>query len=333
MTVALFLEMLSFKRPAFSVYEEAFIDRYLRKIPGITEDGYGNLLLDIGDKPNIIWSSHTDTVHTTSGLQDVFVDKKSIVRVRDQKTSNCLGADCTTGVYIMMEMIKARVPGRYIFHRDEEAGRQGSQWIVDKTPDVLKGIDAAIAFDRRGFSDIITHQSYRTSSNEFAESLAKILDMDYKPSPNGSFTDTRSYMALVPECTNISVGYGNAHSSAECQDLPHLIRLVEAMKKFDSSSLVIKRTAAEPEAQTYHWQGGARGYYGGSSYSPPSDVYGLVRENPKSVATIMEMVGWDFETLSAMIKVVQLNKSEDLDESFLPDFITKGNLPAKAGVS
>lgn len=307
MSMITFLEMLEFKRPAFTVFEEAFIDRYIRVIPGIVEDEYGNLMIDVGKKPNIIWSSHTDTVHNSSGLQRVIVDKNRIARVKFPKESNCLGADCTTGVYIMIEMIKAKVPGRYIFHRDEEHGRHGSTYIATKTPDVLKGIDAAIAFDRKGLTDVITHQSYRTASNEFAESFAAIIGMNYKPSPNGSFTDTKSYMALVPECTNISVGYAGAHSSAESQDLTHLEKLTAAMCKFDSSSLVIKRTPEEEKSYNYHYNGN---FHRGAS--EPRDVFEFVRETPWSVSKLLEMEGWDLASLKEAITMIQTKKSFEI---------------------
>lgn len=310
MSMITFLEMLEFKRPAFTVYEEAFIDKYLRVIPGIVEDEYGNLMIDVGDKPNIIWSSHTDTVHHESGLQRVIVDKNRIARVKFPKESNCLGADCTTGVYIMIEMIKAKVPGRYIFHRDEEHGRHGSTYIATKTPDILKGIDAAIAFDRKGLTDVITHQSYRTASNEFAESFAAIVGMNYKPSPNGSFTDTKSYMALVPECTNISVGYAGAHSSAESQDLTHLEKLTEVMCRFDSSSLVIKRTPEEEMAHNYHWQGGGGNFHQG--VREPTNVFEFVRETPWSVSKLLEMEGWTLESIKEAVTMIQTKKEFDI---------------------
>lgn len=310
MTRIKFLEMLEFMRPAWTVYEEAFIDRYIKPLKP-TQDAFGNFILDVGAKPNILWSSHTDTVHRTSGLQQVVVDKNHIARVKFPSVSSCLGADCTTGVYIMIEMINAGVEGRYIFHRAEEIGLRGSSFIADKTPDVLKGIDAAIAFDRKGLTDIITHMGYRTSSNEFAESLALALDMNYKPSANGMGTDTKSYIALVPECTNISVGYSNQHMASESQDLVFLDKLVAKMKNFDSSSLVIKRTPEKGSYPTYQYQGGQHT----SSYwnKPPEDVFDLVRTNPKSVSTLLEMAGWDFETLGEAVKLIQAKREEEID--------------------
>lgn len=215
------LEMLEFRRPAFSVYDEAFIDKFIKPYEPV-QDSYGNLYVTVGDKPNTLWSSHTDTVHTTSGLQRLQINKKNEVRVVPHKDSNCLGADCTTGVWLMLEMLDAGVEGLYIFHRNEEHGGLGSKWIAEKNPDALKGIEVAIAFDRKGQTDIITEMGWDVvCSDEFADSLAKVLGGGYKKSNNGMFTDTKSYRGLVAECTNISVGYEGAHSDRESQDLNH----------------------------------------------------------------------------------------------------------------
>jgi hypothetical protein len=45
--------------------------------------------------------------------------------------SNCLGADCTTGVWLILEMIKANVPGVYVIHSDEEVGGKGARDMVN----------------------------------------------------------------------------------------------------------------------------------------------------------------------------------------------------------
>ncbi|RWB08823.1 MAG: M28 family peptidase [Mesorhizobium sp.] len=245
-----YLEMLTFMRPAGGVWEDAFVEKYLREPHRPIEDGYGNQIIDVGSKPNIVWSSHTDTVHYKGGLQNVIVTKKDgHARVAPgQKLSNCLGADCTTGVWLMLEMIEAGIAGRYIFHRAEERGMLGSTWLAKNAPEWLKGIDAAIAFDRMGTTDVITNQCGNTASNEFATSLSSILGGAYKPSPNGVYTDTKAYAKIVSECTNISVGYYRQHSSQESQDLNHLKWLRDRMVQFDASTLVFKRDPAAAPA-------------------------------------------------------------------------------------
>ncbi|BCJ91816.1 hypothetical protein IZ6_25510 [Terrihabitans soli] len=168
----LLLEMLQTKRPAGSKAERRFIKRYLKPL-GCSQDGFGNLILRIGDAP-VLWSSHTDTVHREGGTQHVVLEGV-IARLAANSKSNCLGADCTAGVWLMVEMIRAGVEGLYIFHREEECGGRGSRFIATRTPELLDGIKYAIAFDRYGYQSVITHQFDRCCSDEFGVSLSKAL--------------------------------------------------------------------------------------------------------------------------------------------------------------
>jgi hypothetical protein len=243
-------EMLMYKRPEGSKTERKFINRYIKPL-GVGKDGAGNLIKRIGESP-VLWSCHTDTVHNRGG-------KQAVERAGDLfglaekgtwfKGSNCLGADDTAGVWLMSEMIKAKTPGLYIFHRGEEIGGVGSKFIANKTPDLLKGIKYAIALDRSGANDVITHQWGRCASDDFADSLASGLNtgtgLRYKRDPAGIFTDTANYVDLVPECTNLSVGYRGAHSANEIQDGAHCLALREALIGLDTSTLVESRKAGE----------------------------------------------------------------------------------------
>jgi len=312
MTRQLYLEMLSFQRPAWTPYEEAFITRYITPLnPSV--DLFGNQIVDIGENPSILWSSHTDTVHYKSGFQELEVSKDSYVR-RKQATKKqrkqqqqsakwanddeCLGADCTTGVYIMIEMIKAKIPGRYVFHRAEEIGCLGSTFIRDKTPELLAGIEAAIAFDRKGTDEVITTQGHRTCSDTFALSMAAILGGAYKPSPHGSVTDTKLYSTIVPECTNIGVGYYSQHTGSERQDLFHLDWLVDKMINFNQHALVIERTPV-PVPISY-------GYGRYTAWNAdPETVEDLVRSYPGTVAEILVRAGMTFTELDNAVFQVQ----------------------------
>jgi hypothetical protein len=99
----------------------------------------------------------------------------------------------------------------------------------------------AIAFDRRGVGDVITEMFCgRTCSDTFAKALADGLNetnatamqnpdrvnwltpLRYKPDDTGSFTDTANYTRLIPECTNVSVGYEHEHGPDEILDTWHL---------------------------------------------------------------------------------------------------------------
>src|SRR5579863_7536935 len=89
------LTMLTYMRPHNSATEKEFIKRYIEPT-GAKSDGFGNLWLTVGKSP-ILWSSHTDTVHKKPGTQRVLYG----AGIASADNSNCLGADCTTGVWLM----------------------------------------------------------------------------------------------------------------------------------------------------------------------------------------------------------------------------------------
>lgn len=233
------VEMLTYCRPAFSDTEEEFIDTFLRPL-GIHEDAFGNIWKEVGTNPNILWSSHTDTVHWTPGRQEITINAGGMLVLKHPKVKTCLGADDTVGVWMMIEMIKADIPGLYVFHRDEEMGGGGSSYIAKHHPEFFKGIDFAIALDRKGYGDVITHQGGRCCSDDFARQLGHMLDM--VPSHQGIFTDTANYTSLVRECTNISVGYFNQHGPLECLDVRFAVNLLRKLLTTDFSVLRVGKT-------------------------------------------------------------------------------------------
>lgn len=236
------MELFSYCRPMGSDTEREFVDRFLIPL-GFERDEHLNLVLTVGDKPRILFSSHQDTVHRKEGRQDLKLKGGMLTQTSG---SSCLGADDTAGIWLMMEMIKAKIPGIYVIHYGEEVGGIGSRAKAKHDPMFFADIDAAIAFDRRGYGDVITHQGYgRSCSDAFAWSLANQLGSGFQPSPDGIYTDTAEYTHLVPECTNISVGYEHAHSPAERQDVTFLIALREALLRVDWTALVIERDPQE----------------------------------------------------------------------------------------
>ena len=251
-------DMLSFKRPARSKTEDIFIRHYLDGIDGMRTDGYGNRFIEIGKEPSVLYSCHTDTVHHNAGFQRIVRDG-DIIELHRNEGANCLGADCSTGVWLMLNMIKRKRPGLYIFHRDEEVGGVGSEYIASKTPYLLQGILAAIAFDRKGTTNVITHQAgLRGASNAFAWSLADILPGGYSPDSTGVFTDTANYTEIIPECSNISVGYHLAHGPGEYQEIRHALHLLEALCDLRHNDLVIER---DPFAFNDYGRGAWSYYY------------------------------------------------------------------------
>ena len=129
-----------------------------------------------------------------------------------------------------------------MFHYGEEVGGIGSRGIASEHSEFLRGFDKAIAFDRKGSQDIITHQGGgRTASDEFALALAAELDMGHKPDDSGTFTDTSNYSEIILECSNVSCGYENCHTPNETLDVEYLLALRKACIKVDWESLPASR--------------------------------------------------------------------------------------------
>ena len=223
------LDLLSYCRPDRSKSEARFIREYLLSIPEARSDPFGNVHVDLRTLPThrTLFVAHTDTVHHASGFQSVWYDYKAqLVRTRGQ----CLGADDGAGILVLLNLIRNQVPAYYIFTRGEERGGKGARYLAETDYKLLEHFDRAIAFDRRGTSSIITHQSYgRTCSDAFADALSDVLSNDslmYAPDPTGVYTDTAEFLDIIPECTNVSVGYVAEHGPAETLSIPHLFDLM-----------------------------------------------------------------------------------------------------------
>jgi hypothetical protein len=258
-----YLNMLKFMRPDQSVAEMEYIGKYLSLLPNVSKDKFGNRWVRVkkadGSDPDILFSSHTDTVHREQGKQGIMLgDGRAFT-----EDGSCLGADDTAGNWLMIEMINAKVPGLYIFHRAEEVGGKGSNFIKNKHGNKLKNIKAAIAFDRKGYDSVITRQSGgRCCSDKFARSLARIMGGKYNIDTGGTFTDTANYTGLVGECTNLSVGYFNAHGPLEWSDVAFLKAMRDKLINADWSQLEFDRKPGEREAG-YAYGGAHPGGYGG----------------------------------------------------------------------
>lgn len=249
--------MLEYMRPAGSKAEQDFIARFIAPLDPY-EDEAGNLWVTVGENPETLWSCHTDTVHKKSGKQHVLISDDGFIfcHPKGKGKPNCLGADCTTGVWLMVNMIRRGKTGVYVFHAAEEIGCVGSSHIATKTPERLEGIKHAIAFDRYGYNSVITHQaSGRCCSDAFANSLAAQLNEmggTFELDPGGVYTDTNEYRGLIPECTNLSVGYFHQHSSAEEQSIEFLGWLLPALLCLDTTRLTVERNPAEPDDDDYY---------------------------------------------------------------------------------
>ena len=318
-------DLLNYSRPHGGKCEKAFTKRFIDNLPGVRKDGFGNAWVEIlGNGDDVLWSCHVDTITNFDGLQKVKIDELGIARLdlpyvapvvpiieplttglplikypfqKSPHWGRVLGGDDSAGVFLMREMILAGKPGGYVFHRGEECGGLGSAYIRDHEPDLLKPYCAAIALDRAGYTSVITSQfEGETASIAFANSLSKALaeaGMEgYKPDPTGIFTDTANYMYIIPECSNLSVGYAKAHTPDETLDTRFVMRLRDALLSLDLSRLNILRDPME------------------SFYAIPTDpiisgwdreeLIDQIRRNPHAAAQVLQDYGLEDSFLDAI---------------------------------
>lgn len=297
----LLIDLLQWRRPYGSNTEKGFIKKYIRPT-GAVRDGFGNYILEVpSSKPTdnvVLWSSHLDTVHQVEGMQLVTVENDWAYT--QTKSSNCLGADCSTGIALMLQMIAYKVPGSYVFHAGEEKGCLGSTWMKRNNPEWLKKHTHAVAFDRRKDCSVITHQmGCNTASDDFVDSFIDVTGMHgfLKPDNTGSYTDTYQYKDLIPECTNISVGYDGEHTATEIQDLLYYEILLDALlsANFDHLTVGVRE---EEDYLDYPWSSSYD--YNKPLLSPKAlqEDYkkNLIQDNWKEVISIFETIGIDWET-------------------------------------
>ena len=251
-----YVTLLSYKRPSYHWYTHEFAEVFIEPVMG-SPDLHGNYVHVIyerdGNHPVNSFMSHYDTVHHDAGVQclyfdnirnEVFLSEKSLF---SKDGSNCLGADCTTGVWLMLNMIANNVPGVYVIHANEEVGGVGATALVDdyinyhsKNSDHwINHVETAISFDRFGTESIITYQyGARTASSRFARSLSRVLNLGdghkFKEDVTGVYTDSAEYVGVISECTNISVGYYEQHSVNEFQSIEFMMLLRDKLISRDT---------------------------------------------------------------------------------------------------
>lgn len=298
------------RRPRFSgtAGESYVIEKYLAPLPGVQVDEYGNYYLIVtntspDDPVTTMFSSHTDTVHKMTATDTYKLSLKTGWLSR--AGGGVLGADCGTGIWIMLNLIQAGVPGFYVFHRDEEIGGKGSSFFAEEFTALLSTMEHCIAFDRKGETDIITHQSgTRCCSEEFAEAFAGMLNLGtefrFKGDDTGSFTDSANYTHLIPECTNLAIGYYDQHTQEECQDLTFVTHLVNKLISLDFSQLPSLR---DPKVVEDKW---ANFNYMDDYYRLPkrpgtsskmTQMITAIEDYPGEVADILMTLGYTPEDL------------------------------------
>ena len=276
MSIKRLLSMLKLCRAHDSKGEAVFVKKFLAPYaPEVFHDiagvplAYGVTVAGCENShgSDVLWCAHVDTVHPKDAplYQTIIYDTECQLIFKDDKDplKMPLGADNAAGCWMLMEMIDAGVPGTYLFHRGEERGGIGSAGMAKNFPDFLRQFKYAIAFDRRGTCDVITEMMVgRTCSDVFAQSLgdkinARDNSLSYSPDNTGSFTDTANYIRLIPECTNVSVGYDFEHGPSEMLDVAHLVALrdavVGAFKEGTGDLPVVRGVNDVEEYAKYSW--------------------------------------------------------------------------------
>lgn len=249
--------LCSVKRRAGSAEEAATVaDLALYECSMI--DQAGNLHFDRRGpgKSRTLFTAHTDTVHHGRGHNPTHVTLENGIQFLNagaaDKQDDVLGADDGAGLAILLTMMDQGVPGYYVFFRQEEVGGRGSEYFASEFRGLCKQFDRAIAFDRAGYGDVITRQFCgNCCSQEFAQALSDKLnnadpDFMYSPCDGGSFTDTANLVDLIPECTNLSVGYHDQHTQMESQNVTFLQQLAVVCCGIDWEDLPIGKRDPEP---------------------------------------------------------------------------------------
>jgi hypothetical protein len=247
--ISKFLELCQYTYPFGT--EDDLVNNYLSEYD-LIKDSVGNYYTIIGDS-DTMFCSHLDTVGKyKSKVNFEYNDHDGHIFIYSDKES-ILGADDKAGVVIMLNMIDNNIPGLYYFFIGEENHLYGSKLISKTNSNFFSKYKKCIAFDRKGYNSIISKQLGGVCcSDEFCESL--ILEfsnngLEFYNDKTGIYCDSLSFMGLIPECTNISVGYFNEHTYDENQNLDFLVSLAEAVLLVNWKNLIIVR---KPKPSTYN---------------------------------------------------------------------------------
>ena len=328
-------EILSYKRGHESEGERAFLKKFLAwwDFEAVTDEhGFVLAYRAVVGASKTLFTAHVDTVHrdtppVANGKWAAAKGRSPVAKAGGDRVKNQfvekgdmllasgapLGADDGAGVWLLLEMMEAGVPGTYLFPRGEECGGIGSSAMAKSHAEWLADFDRCISFDRRGTHSVITHQGWgRCASDEFAEALAAALSCDtyfYAPDDTGVFTDSANFVDIIPECTNVSVGYDKEHSENETLDLRYLKALRDKCVVLDWEALPVKRVPGESD--DYYGSLGGAFNYGRSGFKRTA--------RPITDDEVVELL-----SLADPIDIVE--SMQDLDASDLKKVVQRGKV-------
>ena len=218
-------------------------------LPDCFVDPCGNYWYQVGENSTSLFCCHLDTVGSNPEFTEPFYRDGFIYSLAFNPSPSCLGGDDRCGILCLLAMINANVPGTYLFHVGEEKGTIGADYIAKQYD--LSQFKRAIEFDRRGTTSVITCMMgfAKVCSDEFSNELCKQLGLGFKADDTGLFTDVFSYNELIPEITNLSVGYYHEHSCNEKINIDWLIdEFIPALYGVDWDNLPVVRDPAADNA-------------------------------------------------------------------------------------
>ncbi len=221
--------------------------------PGHKRDSVGNYYYEIGQSETL-FTTHLDTYSKEyRPVAQYQSEDDEYIIFTDGKT--ILGGDNKLGCCILIGMIEKRVPGTYYFFLGEEpivsGGLWGSTRALKANPGFFRKFKRCVAFDRRGYGSVVMRQMARMSaSDEFVRAVAAELGRLGKiefdeESRFGYYTDTATFMDVIPECTNISAGGFNEHHLSEWVDLNYTWNVLQVALQVDWESLPVRRELEE----------------------------------------------------------------------------------------
>lgn len=242
---------------------EYLLEKHLPE--GYQIDEHGNYYFVIGESETM-FTCHMDTAGKTSS--PVKVNHTFNGNLIGTDRTSILGADDKAGMVVLLYMIEHNIPGVYYFFIGEECGCIGSRELSYFMPSRLSHIKRIISFDRCDVNSVITSQmGGMCCSDEFADALCHQFNtiektFRYVKDPTGIYTDSAEFMDIIPECTNISVGYDAEHTNYETQDIDHLVKLCKACLKVDWESLPTVREPGDNGYSKYvpNWESSNKKY-------------------------------------------------------------------------
>ena len=238
-----FLELTEFTTPYKTETDlEGFL---IDRIEGLQKDVIGNYHKIIGNS-DTLFTCHLDNYSKLKEKVNHVFDGDIIAT--DETT--VLGGDNKAGVCVLLYLIEQNVPGHYCFFIGEESviaggGCYGSGMFAYNYKDMVATKKRAVAFDRRETGSIITRQAAQACcSDEFGLALIDLFagqGMEMNLDRTGYYTDTSSFMEIIPECTNISAGVWHEHTKKEFINIAYLEAIAIAAAKVDWESLPVAR--------------------------------------------------------------------------------------------